>query len=189
MHIRRVVTGRDADGKAVIVTDGPAPRSYDLAHVPGMSSVMLWASGPREPIRLDGSDPTPHVRSQIPKPGGTCFTIVRFPPDSVFRDPAFDPVAADAEQRVASPGIPDLFEPGNPGMHTTDSVDYGIVLEGEVWLELDDGRLTQLRQGDTVIQNGTRHAWRNLGDMPVTMAFVNVGARRASSQGEVIDRP
>ncbi len=107
----------------------------------------------------------------------------------MFRDPAFDPVAAETEQRVASPGIPDLFEPGNPGMHTTDSVDYGIVLEGEVWLELDNGRLTQLRQGDTVIQNGTRHAWRNLGDMPVTMAFVNVGARRASSEGEVIDRP
>ena len=179
MKVRRVVTGLDGEGRAVVVSDGPAPRSYDLVHVPGMSSAMLWATGPREPIRLDGSDPTPHVRSQIPKPGGTCFTIIRFPPDSVFRDPAFDPAAAAAEQRVTSPGVAEHFEPGNPGMHTTDSVDYGVVLDGEVWLELDDGRLIQLRPGDAIIHNGTRHAWRNLSDAPVTMAFVNVGAQRA----------
>jgi mannose-6-phosphate isomerase-like protein (cupin superfamily) len=180
MHIRRVVTGLDADRRAVVVSDGPAPRSHDLVAVPGMSTAMLWASGPGEPIRTDGSDPTPAVRRQLPEPGGTCFLVVRFPPDSVFRDPGFDPAAAEAEQRMASPGIPELFEPDSPGMHTTDSVDYGVVLEGEVWLELDDGRLTRLGAGDTVVQNGTRHAWRNLGSDPVTMAFVHVGAQRSS---------
>jgi mannose-6-phosphate isomerase-like protein (cupin superfamily) len=178
MHVRRVVTGLDAGGRAVVVSDGPAPRTHDLVHVQGMSTAMLWATGPREPIRLDGADPTPHVRSQLPKAGGTCFLIVTFPPDSVFRDPGFDPVAAEAEQRATSPGIAELFEPGNPGMHTTDSVDYGIVLEGEVWLELDDGHRTRLGKGDAVIQNGTRHAWRNEGEQPVTMAFVHVGAQR-----------
>ena len=103
--------------------------------------------------------------------------IVRFPPDSVFRDPGFDAAAADAEQRVASPGIPELIEPGNPGMHTTPTVDYGVVLAGEVWLELDDGALTCLRPGDTVVQNGTRHAWRNLSGEPATLAVVMVGAQ------------
>jgi hypothetical protein len=152
-----------------------------------MGTAMLWATGRGEPIRMDGSDPTPHVRSQLPEAGGTCFLIVRFPPDAVLRHPGFDPVAADAEQRVTSPGIADLFEADSPGMHTTPSVDYGVVLDGEVWLELDDGSLTRLRQGDTVVQNGTRHAWRNLGDAPVTMAFVHVGARRPS-EAEVADR-
>jgi quercetin dioxygenase-like cupin family protein len=71
------------------------------------------------------------------------------------------------------------MEPGNPGMHTTDTVDYCVILAGEVWLELDDGALTCLRAGDTVVQNGTRHAWRNLGDEPVTMAVVMVGAQRS----------
>ena len=76
-----------------------------------------------------------------------------------------------------------------PGMHTTDSVDYGVVLDVEVWLELDDGRLARLGQGDTVAQNGTRHAWRNLGEVSVTMPFVHVGARRPGSEGEAPDRP
>ena len=178
MQIRRVVTGLGSAGRAVVASDGPAPRSHDLVHVPGMSTTMLWATSPGEALQTDGADPTPGVRRQLPEPGGTCFLIVRFPPDSVFADPSFDPVAADAEQRIASPGIADAFEPDNPGMHTTDSVDYVLVLDGEVWLELDDGELTRLRAGDTVVQNGTRHAWRNRGTEPVTLAVVQVGARR-----------
>jgi mannose-6-phosphate isomerase-like protein (cupin superfamily) len=178
MQVRRVVTGLGAEGRAVVVSDGPPPRSHDLVHVPGMSQAMLWATGPGEPLPLDGTDPTPRVLSQVPRPGGTCFLIVRFPPDSVYADPSFDAPAAEAEQRLASPGIVELFEPDNPGMHTTESVDYVVVLSGEVWLELDDGQLTRLGAGDTVVQNGTRHAWRNLGTEPVTLAVVQVGAAR-----------
>jgi mannose-6-phosphate isomerase-like protein (cupin superfamily) len=176
--IRRVVTGRDAAGRAVVVSDGPPPRSHDLVHVPGMATAMLWATAPGGPLPLNGADPTPPVLSQLPLPGGTCFLIVRFPPDSVYTSPGFDAVAAAAEQRLASPGLAELFEPDSPGMHTTDTVDYVVVLAGEVWLELDDGHLTRLRAGDTVIQNGTRHAWRNLGTGPVTLAVVQVGASR-----------
>jgi hypothetical protein len=178
MRIRRIVTGHTREGKAVVVSDEPAPRTHDLVHVPGMSSTVLWGTGPDEPIRFDGADPTPGFRRHLPDPGGTRFTIVVFPPDAVFHDPAFDPVAADAEQREVSPGLPELFEPGNPGMHTTDTVDCIVVLAGQVWLELDDGELTRVCQGDTVIQNGTRHAWRNLSAAPVTVAVFHVGATR-----------
>ena len=59
-------------------------------------------------------------------------------------------------------------------------MDYCVILSGEVWLELGDGALTCLRAGDTVVQNGTRHAWRNLGGEPVTMTVVMVGTQRAS---------
>jgi hypothetical protein len=134
-------------------------------------------TAPGAPLAVGGADPTPRPRSQIPEPGAN-----RFPPDSVFSDPGFDQVAADAEQRAASPGIPERFEPDNPGMHTTDTIDYGIVLDGEVWLELDDGQRTRLRSGDTVVQNGTRHAWRNLSEAPATVTFVQIGARRLSDQ-------
>ena len=181
MKIRRVVTGLDASGRAAVVSDGPAPRSHDLVNVPGMSTSMLWATAPGEPIRLDGSDPTPGVRRQLPEPGGTCFLIIRFPPDSVFAAPSFDAAAANAERRIAFPGIAELLEPDNPGMHTTNSVDYVIVLDGDLWLELDDGQLTRLGPGDTVVQNGARHAWRNLSAQPATVAVVQVGADRCGN--------
>jgi len=178
MRIRRLVTGLDTEGRAVVVSDGSPPRNDDLVHVPGFSSAMLWATAPGDPLPLDGMDPTPRVARQLPLPGGTCFLVVTFPPDSVYEDPDFDAAAADAEQRAVSPGIADLFEPDNPGMHTTDSVDYIVILSGEVWLELDDGQLSYLRAGDTVVQNGTRHAWRNRSAEPVTLAVVHVGAVR-----------
>jgi quercetin dioxygenase-like cupin family protein len=78
------------------------------------------------------------------------------------------------------PEFASKFELDHPGMHTTDSVDYGIVLEGEVWLELDDGKQVHLKRHDVVVQNGTRHAWRNKTDKPVKMAFVLIGAQRTS---------
>ncbi len=178
MQVRRVVTGHTPAGKAVVVSDGPAPRTHDFTHIPGMATTMLWGTEPGEPIRQDGTDPTAQIRSQVPEPGGTRIVIVSFPPDSVYADPGFDPAAADEEGRVASPGIVDRFEPDNPGMHWTPTVDYLIVLDGEIWLELDDGARTRLHQGDTVVQNGTRHAWRNLGDRPATVAVFHVGAKR-----------
>jgi hypothetical protein len=173
LKIRRVVTGHDASGKAVVVSDGPAPRSHDFRHVPGMSTTMLWATAAGEPA--SSADPTPEVRSQLPRPDGTCFVIVRFPPDDVLRD--VDPVAADAEHRMASPGIAERFEPDAPGMHVTDSVDYVLVLDGEIWLELGNEEMVRLTPGDTVIQNATRHAWRNRSDAPATLAVVHVGVK------------
>jgi hypothetical protein len=173
MKIRRVVTGHDPAGRAVLVSDGPAPRSHDFRHVPGMASTMLWATPGG--AAAEEQDPTPSVRSQVPAPDGTCFVIVTFPPDSVLTSPSFDAAAAEAEHRIASPGIAERFEPDSPGMHATPTVDYVIVLAGEIWLDLGDGRPVRLSAGDTVIQNATRHAWRNLSDSPATIATVQVG--------------
>jgi len=115
MKIRRVVTGVDAAGRAMVASDGPRPRSHDMVHVPGMSTAMLWATGPGEPLQMDGADPTPGVRRQLPEPGGTCFLIVRFPPDSVFAEPVLRPGRRDAEQRIASPGSPTRSSRTNHG--------------------------------------------------------------------------
>jgi hypothetical protein len=92
--------------------------------------------------------------------------------------PDFDGAKAFEEHVKGSPGIANRMEPDNPGMHSTDTVDYIVVLDGEVWLELDDGKEVFLKQHDVVIQNGTRHAWRNKSNRGVTIAGILVGANR-----------
>jgi hypothetical protein len=104
--------------------------------------------------------------------------VVTFPPDSVMAAPNFDPAAAGAEYMKAIPGLAEQFEIAHPGMHTTDTVDYSMLLSGEIHLELDDGQRKRLEPHDIVIQQGTRHAWRNLGAAPATMLFVLVAAAR-----------
>jgi mannose-6-phosphate isomerase-like protein (cupin superfamily) len=173
MRMRRVVTGHDKNGRSVVVSDGPIPRSREFSSLPGWVSRLPWATEAGERSNRTGEDLTPMVTSLLPAPGGTRFIVLTFPPDTAMADPAFDPAAFDREQRADSPGIADLIEPD--GMHTTPTVDYGIVLQGEIVLELDDGHGTRLSTGDIVIQNGTHHGWRNRSDQPVTMAFVLVG--------------
>lgn len=177
MTVRRVVTGRAPDGSSIVVSDGPAPRSHCYTHIPGLGETLVWAT---EAGTLPGGgadDPSVSARSFVPGPGATRLILLEFPPDTVFGEPGFDPAAARAEQLEVSPGLADLFEPQAPGMHTTDTIDYGIVLSGELWLELDHGHVTPLHPGDVVVQNGTRHAWRNLGSAPAVLAVVLVGAR------------
>jgi len=176
MKHRRLVTGHDPDGSANFISDGPAPRVHDFVHVPGFSSQLMWATEATAPSTRDGADPTQAIESFLPGPGSTRFVIVSFPPDSVYADPAFDPVAAGREHLAVSPGLAETFEPDDPAMHTTPTIDYGIVLEGEIWLELDHGRERHLARGDVIVQNGTRHAWRNRSTQVTTMAFVLVGA-------------
>ncbi|MGJ7542539.1 cupin domain-containing protein [Variovorax sp. LT1R16] len=106
--------------------------------------------------------------------------IITFPPDSVMTGPDFDPAAAGGEYVQKLPGLAKRFEMESPGMHTTDSVDYGMLLEGELHLELDDGQSKALKVHDLVVQNGTRHAWRNRSDRPATILFVLVGAARGA---------
>ena len=176
--IRRLVTGHAHSGKAGVVSDGAPPRTDAFQHIPGMISRLVWATSPMPAVPFQGVDPTLAVTSIAPAAGETRFLVVSFPPDSVFSAPDFDPVAAGQENLALNPGLAELFEPD--GMHTTDTVDYGIVLDGEIWLELDDGRQVSLRQHDVIVQNGTRHAWRNKSDRAATLAFILIGARRTA---------
>ncbi len=139
-----------------------------------MVSRLVWATAPVPGLPFDGSDPTAQVTNFIPGAGETRFIIVTFPPDRVFASPGFDGAAALRENLAVSPGLAERFEPD--GLHTTPTVDYAIVLAGEIWLELDGGHSTHLQQHDVVIQHGTRHAWRNQSEHPATLAFVLIGA-------------
>ena len=178
MQIRRVVTIKNNAGKSVVASDGPSPTARALKHTPGFVSAPLWFTELPAQKATDASDPAARFETLVPGPGGTSFMVITFPPDAVMMSPSFDPAAAGAEFVEATPGIAHAMEMDNPGMHTTPTVDYGIVLSGEVWLELDDGATVHLKQHDVVVQNGARHAWRNKGDKPVTVAFVLIGAGR-----------
>jgi quercetin dioxygenase-like cupin family protein len=173
MTVRRLVTGHDTNRRSIVAHDGTPPWSKDFEHTPGFSSSVVWLTPAN--ASPDARDPTTTLTSIVPGPGGTSFLMVTFPPDSVMVDPTFDASAAGREQAEQSPGLVEFFEPDAPGMHTTPTIDYGIVLEGEIWLELDDGHTVHLEKHDVFVQNATRHAWRNKSATPTKMAFVLIG--------------
>ena len=174
VHIRRVVTGSDPVGMAVIAMDATPPRTDAFKSIPGLVSRMIWATSTESSVPFNGVDPTPKVTNFVPAPGETRMLVLTFPPDTVFMSPDFDPAAAMAENFAVSPGLAERFEPN--GMHTTPTIDYGVVLDGEIWLELENGVETCLRPFDVFVQNGTRHAWRNKSDRAATLAVVLIGA-------------
>lgn len=178
--LRRVVTGRNRAGKAIIVQDGVSPRIVTTETLPGLALVEVWATEETPTLPVVPVDLVPGMTSFVPGPGGTRFRIVQFPGASTR---AFEPEAFRREFLTKAPGLAEAMERQDPGMHTTDSVDYGVVISGEITLELDDGATVSLKPGDCVVQNGTRHAWRNRNTTPCVMAFVLVGAARERRSG------
>lgn len=179
MSFRRVVTGKNAAGKSVVVSDGASPREMALKHTPGFVSAPMWTIAGTPQLAADGKDPMSVPGSSLlPGPGGSSFMLVTFPPDNVMMSAEFNPALAGPEHLVAAPGIAETFEMDNPGMHTTPTVDYACIIDGEIVLELDDGVTVQLKKGDTVVQQGARHAWRNPSSKSATLVFVLLGAAK-----------
>jgi len=179
--MKRIVTGHNETGKSVFVSDGEPPRIASIKGIPDNEMVEIWATDDIPTIPVSKGDPTLEMSSLIPGPEGTRFRISRIPPDSVFTqaiEEGFDLTAALQEYLAKTPGFEEVMEVEDPEMHTTNTIDYGVVISGEIWLELDDGATVHLKQGDCVVQNGTRHAWRNNSPEPCVMAFVMVGAKR-----------
>jgi quercetin dioxygenase-like cupin family protein len=100
------------------------------------------------------------------------------PPNTDKLSEYADVAAGLRELQEKLPGLAEVVEPMNPGMHTTDTVDFDVVLSGEVYLELDDGAEVLLKAGDCVVQNGTRHAWHNRSSQNCVVAVAIVGAKR-----------
>jgi hypothetical protein len=171
---RRIVTG-NVNGKAAVQSD-ESLLAYEFQTVPGYEHTLIWVN-PATPDLSKEQRFDSYPNSVVPGPGGTSLHFVTFPPGAVFADPSFDAKAAQEEALVRLRGLADHFEKEDPGMHKTNTVDYAVVYDGEIWLELDDAKLVHLKRGDVVVQNGTRHAWRNNGTKPVTMLFFLNGAR------------
>jgi hypothetical protein len=177
MQVRRLITAQNADGKSGFASVGFASRAYWYRHTPGAGLALVWATPADIRVPNSGTDITHALSSLVPGGGATSLVFVQFPPDSVGSDPTFDPTAANEEFRRLNPGIAELIEPDSGGMHATDTIDYVIVLEGEIWATLDDGREELMRPHDVLIQNGTRHTWRNKSGRPAKLACFSIGAR------------
>lgn len=176
-EVSKVVTDRTADGKSVFAEE----KSVEPAPVLGLDIFNIWGTADGAPSVGAGDNPATVPFPFFPGPGGSRFIVVRFPPDSAAAEPGdADPEEAAAQAERIQPGLIGVFEPDTPGMHTTDSVDYGVCVEGEVYLELDDGAEAHVTPGTCVVQRGTRHAWRNRSDSPCTMVFVLLGAERTT---------
>ena len=173
MRVRRVVTGHSSDGKAVFASDEEI-EADTVALLPGHEFHRVWG-GDEASTFPDAGAPPPHEQ-YFPPVGGFRFGLFTLPPASTAGPGEIDMAAALAEFEAVLPGMAAHLEPDAPGMHTTATVDYEFVVSGRIVLELDDGASVELGPGDTVVQNGTRHAWRNPFDEPCVMVVTLVGA-------------
>jgi hypothetical protein len=149
-RIRRIVTGHDGDGKAVVSTDDVIESTSGKID-PNFSATDIWLTKSTPP-ELDGADPLGAPLPTMPAPGETMLKVLELPPGA------------------------------KPVMHKTATLDYVIVLAGEVVMALDDGAEVQMRAGDVMIQRATMHGWGNPGPEPCRIAFVLVGADPSQSR-------
>ena len=174
MDTRLVVTGHDDNGKAVFTSDEQvAPSTVSM--MPGFGFNRLWGSDVPQSYPDDGA--APDAVTYVPPVGGFRFVITTMPPDSVTEEP-LDLEQAFAEAEAKLPGLIAHMDPDEPGMHTTPTTDFDVLLSGTVVLELDDGAEVTLAPGDVVIQNGTRHRWRNPGTRPAVLISAMIGAEQ-----------
>ena len=173
--IHRVVTGHDAKGRAIVAIDGRLPSVRELQALPGMVFHEVWETD-ETPARVDnGDDPTVGpVLHQAPK-NGTRIRFVDFPPDAEHQLQAEQMTALFAEVNGSANLTADGRSP-HPMMHRSESVDYGVVIEGEVTLILDASEVS-LRSGSVVVQRGTNHAWSNRSAKPCRMLFIQIDGR------------
>ena len=171
--MRRIVTGHDAQGRAVVLFDGESPHSFVLDKAGGVRLTEIWETRSSPADNTGTQDAGDHERRIAPVGDGTVFRVIEYPPDRE-RLKTLDPAhyggmgarAADAATRR------------HPGMHKTDTLDYCVVLSGEIWAVLDEGEVL-LRAGDCLVQRGTNHAWSNRSEKPCVIAFVLVAAKPA----------
>jgi mannose-6-phosphate isomerase-like protein (cupin superfamily) len=170
---RRIVTGHDAQGRAVVLFDGESPHTFVLEKAGGLRLTEIWETRSSPADNSGGHDAADHERRIAPAGGGSVFRIIEYPPDSVrlktLAPEFFHGMGAKAANAATR---------RHPGMHKTDTVDYCVVLSGEIWAVLDEGEVL-LRAGDCLVQRGTHHAWSNRSDDPCVIAFVLIAARPA----------
>jgi mannose-6-phosphate isomerase-like protein (cupin superfamily) len=165
--IRRVVTTHDAGAKAVVMVDGQAPNIRRRPET-GIASTLLWVLD-TIPARYSGVKDFADVEIGIPPPPkGAVFRIVDFPPLGELDAGALRRLgAASVLAQHRKPGE----EPRHPLMHRTRSIDFGIILAGEIDMLLDDSEV-HLKAGDVVVQQATNHAWVNRGSASCRIAFI-----------------
>jgi mannose-6-phosphate isomerase-like protein (cupin superfamily) len=168
--VRRVVTGHDKDGTAVVTMDGTI---NPVTRAAGVASALLWVTD-ETPADISGSKDRADRTIGVPPPlHGSILRIVDFPP--VEGDIKVDNAAFTSEMGLGTQQRRRGKYTDHPFMHRTKSIDYAIVLDGEIDMLLDDSKI-HLKAGDILVQQGTNHAWVNTGKTTCRIAFVLIGA-------------
>jgi hypothetical protein len=170
---RRVVTGHNSEGRSIFIMDGDAPHVFSRR--PGSAIVTdLWETRSTPADNRGNADAIDHAFRLPPPKHGSVFRVIEYPPDR-------ERIAALAAEHQAADdgsGRSQALDRGNArhlGFHKTSSVDYAIVLAGEIYALMDEGEVL-LKTGDVLIQRGTNHAWSNRTDQPAHVAFVLIDA-------------
>ncbi|VVM57026.1 cupin domain-containing protein [Pseudomonas fluorescens] len=175
---KRVVTGHDQQGQAIVVSNGPTPNVFALSAVPGTVFYELWNST-TSPASLDNaSDPSNKPLQLSPAAQGSVIRVVDIPPDSEQNQVSVEDAAAVFAEIGESHAGTGQRDSKHKLMHRTETLDYGIVTEGEVWLVLDEEEV-HLKRGDVVVQRGTNHAWSNRTEAMARMVFILLDGRYA----------
>ena len=154
VKVRRVVTGHDASGRAVVKIDEVSQNV--ISNRPGASACVIWTTD-ANPVDNSGDADTSTRKVGTTLAGGTVFRVVEFSPGAA------------------------------PRVHRTDSIDYAVVISGEIDMELEKGEEVHLKAGDVVVQRGTVHCWINRGNAPCTIAFVLIDAKPVTAGGKVLN--
>jgi mannose-6-phosphate isomerase-like protein (cupin superfamily) len=171
--IRRVVTGHDENGAAIVTIDGAASNTR-VRETSGLSSTLMWLEDATPTDNSGAEDKGARASGVAPPDGGSVFRVVDFPPESETGGD-FSNQAMKAEMGLDADGD-DAPPVRHAAMHRTRSVDYAIVMSGEIDMLLDESEV-HLKQGDVIVQRGTNHAWVNHGDKTCRIAFVLIDAK------------
>ena len=181
-RIRRVVTGHDDHGRAVILADDIAPNTFASPTIPGFGATVPWLTSypvdhvtDRDPAGVGTPIPT------FPGPGETVFRIAEFPPDEVYPQDAQNKIFEEIDGKAEAADGAKHSNGQHFWFHRTDSLDYAVVLEGEITLLVDDGEAT-LKACDVAVQRATSHAWSNRTDRIARVAFILIGTEPISAE-------
>jgi hypothetical protein len=171
-RVRRVVTGHDRDGESIFLMDGEAPNVKEMTSMPGLALTDLWETTGAPASNEGDNDAAARPVHLEPPANGTIVRIVEFPPDAAWRkradaNAAFNSIGAGHTKDASS---------ADPMMHKTATVDYIIVLKGEIYAIMDRGEKL-LKAGDVLIQRGTNHSWSVRTNEPCIVAAVLVSAK------------
>jgi len=171
--IHRVVTGHDIDGKAIVSSNGPLSTIVELRALPGMTFHEVWETRCTPACLDNGADPTTGPMMHGPPKHGTRIRFVDLPPDTDYLAEADSRMKALFDEVNNAEGLTTRSDSPHPMMHRTEALDYGIVIEGEMTLVLDDAEVV-LTPGSVVIQRGTNHAWANRSGRTCRMLFIQI---------------
>jgi len=173
-QIRRVVTGKDATGKAVAIIDGAAPNVV-VSKERGTISTLLWVTDSTPPPVSGNQDAANRKIGVPPPPNGTIFRVIEFAPEKDITSTYEERLKVMREMGLGPEG-PTRDHPRDAGMHRTRSIDYVLILSGEIDMLMDDSEV-HLKQGDVLVQRATNHAWVNRGDKPCKVAFILIDSK------------